>query len=86
VSCPSCAHENRAGARFCARCRTRLPRACLGCGTPAAEDDIFCTECGDDLPGAAAPARPAHSPTPEATIAPTAAPEPVRDAAGRRPW
>jgi hypothetical protein len=46
MRCPQCQHENRPGANFCVRCRTRFPRACLQCGTEAAAGRVIaCRGC-----------------------------------------
>lgn len=84
AACPSCGHENRLGAKFCARCRTGLPRGCPACGAPAALDDLFCTECGADLPEAAARAQPGPRQPTGAVTSPTAAVAPAPDSAERR--
>src|SRR5262249_55421648 len=50
MNCPACQHENRPSAKFCTRCRTRLPRACPRCGAECDPGDLFCAECGTELP------------------------------------
>ena len=58
MNCPSCGHENRDGARFCAECGTSLtePRACPSCGTENPADAKFCDACGHALANAGTPA------------------------------
>jgi class 3 adenylate cyclase len=46
MKCPSCSHENRAGAKFCEECAARLKRACAGCGAELRPTAKFCDECG----------------------------------------
>jgi class 3 adenylate cyclase len=59
VNCPSCRHENRAGAAFCEACGTRLVRACSGCGNELRPAARFCDACGQAVAGAVEPAAPA---------------------------
>jgi len=49
VICPSCATENRPGARFCRGCGAALEQACPACGAAVATDQRFCDECGHAL-------------------------------------
>jgi S1-C subfamily serine protease len=51
VKCPSCGANNRANARFCARCRTPLAPAmtmkiCPQCGQQNRVNARFCAQCG----------------------------------------
>jgi class 3 adenylate cyclase/ketosteroid isomerase-like protein/tetratricopeptide (TPR) repeat protein len=46
VNCPSCGHENRAGARFCDSCGLALAASCPACGTELRADARFCDSCG----------------------------------------
>src|SRR5438874_925890 len=39
MNCPTCQHENRPAARFCAGCGARLQRVCPECGSQAAPDE-----------------------------------------------
>jgi class 3 adenylate cyclase len=77
ASCPSCAAENRDGARFCGACGTSPAQACPACGAPLEGWMRFCSDCGTPVAGAAAPAAQASEPS-------RAAPAPaVAEAAGR---
>jgi class 3 adenylate cyclase/tetratricopeptide (TPR) repeat protein len=67
--CPSCRHENRPAAKFCARCRAGLQRVCPECGTEVAPEDLFCDACGADLPGAATATASVNPPSLEAQFA-----------------
>ncbi len=49
--CPSCAHENRAGRRFCVHCGAGLELACPSCGASLERGEGFCGECGKNLAG-----------------------------------
>ncbi|MBA3298839.1 MAG: AAA family ATPase [Thermoleophilaceae bacterium] len=51
MNCPSCAHPNRDGARFCAECGASLsePLACRRCGRENPGDARFCDACGEAL-------------------------------------
>jgi class 3 adenylate cyclase/tetratricopeptide (TPR) repeat protein len=74
MNCPNCQHENRAGAKFCDECGTRLPALCPNCGKAARPQAKFCDECGARLGEAplAVPVEPARPtpPTPPATPVP----------------
>ncbi len=59
MTCSSCAHENRPGAKFCGGCGGPLRRACAKCGSELPADVRFCDECGAPVAGATAAARPA---------------------------
>ncbi len=66
MTCASCGSANKAGAKFCARCGTRLGLACPSCGNPVEAGELFCVECGTPIgsapPATASVARPAASP------------------------
>ena len=51
TDCPSCAHPNRSGARFCAACATPLvdPLTCPHCGATHPAETKFCDGCGEAL-------------------------------------
>lgn len=59
LACPSCGHENVAGAKFCAQCSAQLPQHslqqepenifCPSCGNKLASGAHFCTKCGTKL-------------------------------------
>lgn len=58
LPCAACGHENRAGAKYCARCGVYQGGRCAVCGNPLAPADAFCVECGrpaasDSQPGRA---------------------------------
>jgi double zinc ribbon protein len=53
VTCPSCGHENPAGARFCNGCGATLEGACPRCGKPNPAGSRFCNGCGGSLQAAA---------------------------------
>jgi len=57
VTCPSCGHQNRDGARFCAECGTSLtvPLTCPSCGAENRPEAKFCDKCGQPLRGQPAP-------------------------------
>lgn len=44
--CPSCQHENGAGAKFCEECASVLESVCTNCGTQISPTAKFCSECG----------------------------------------
>ena len=46
MRCQACAHENRAGRKFCASCGAGLILACSACGSPNEPGEKFCGECG----------------------------------------
>jgi len=60
MRCPSCGHENREHAAFCAECGTRFTSRCTGCGTEFQPAAKFCDTCGQ-----AAGAPPQHKETPD---------------------
>ncbi|MBI1735621.1 MAG: AAA family ATPase [Candidatus Rokubacteria bacterium] len=69
VTCGSCRHENRAGAKFCEACGAKLERRCPACGQPARDGARFCDECGQALDRAlATPAPAAGTPVPVAMV------------------
>ncbi len=47
MDCPSCRHDNRAGARFCERCGAPLAASCAACGTALRDGARFCDSCGE---------------------------------------
>jgi len=59
MRCPSCAHENRSQAKFCAGCGAGLPRGCAQCGAELPAGARFCDACGTGVGAAPAPATPA---------------------------
>ena len=68
MTCPGCATENIAGAKFCIECGTALARACLSCGAQLPDAAKFCAECGVALgaqAASAAVAMPLMEPTAE---------------------
>jgi class 3 adenylate cyclase/tetratricopeptide (TPR) repeat protein len=55
MTCPSCAQDNPADARFCGGCGGRLEAVCAACRAPNPPGNRFCNQCGGALaPGAAA--------------------------------
>ena len=46
MTCPTCAHENRPGAKFCEECAGPLKRLCASCGVELRPTAKFCDECG----------------------------------------
>ncbi len=64
MTCPSCATDNRAGARFCNSCGRVLAQVCPN-GHPVAAGAKFCDECGASLDAATAPTAVAAPPTAE---------------------
>jgi hypothetical protein len=46
MQCPQCQHDNRAQAKFCEGCGTRLVAKCVECGTELGPSARFCSECG----------------------------------------
>jgi class 3 adenylate cyclase/tetratricopeptide (TPR) repeat protein len=55
VICPTCATDNRAGAKFCVECGTPLAAGCPTCGTVNPPGAKFCAECATPLAGGAQP-------------------------------
>src|SRR5437763_7726793 len=68
-TCPSCATENPAQARFCMACGAALPRTCPNCGAPAPGEARFCMSCGAALEAGAAPPPAPAAPQPAAAPA-----------------
>lgn len=62
VACPVCAHDNRAGARFCAACGFSIDRHCWQCAAPVSTTAKFCDACGADLDKATRPTASGSSP------------------------
>jgi len=58
MRCPSCDHDNRDAAKFCAECAAPLVQRCGSCGAPWRPNAKFCDECG----AASASASPASTP------------------------
>ena len=48
ISCSSCNNALKPGAKFCAKCGTKVvvERRCASCKTLLEADDLFCPECG----------------------------------------
>jgi class 3 adenylate cyclase/predicted ATPase len=72
MSCQSCGHENRPGAKFCEACAAPLKPVCARCGAELRPTAKFCDECGASVSVPAAP-QPAASPE-LAPAAPSPAP------------
>ena len=53
MSCPSCGHENPAGAKFCLECGASQALRCAQCRTDLPAGAKFCLECGAAMGGAA---------------------------------
>jgi class 3 adenylate cyclase/tetratricopeptide (TPR) repeat protein len=53
MTCPSCQHANRPGAKFCEECATPLTRTCAQCGNQVSPTARFCPECAHPVSGAA---------------------------------
>lgn len=49
--CPTCSHENEAGAKFCSNCGTSLQVTCPVCSSQQDADAKFCSNCGSALQG-----------------------------------
>src|SRR5215472_2742652 len=49
MNCPTCQHENIAGAKFCQECGVPLGRNCVNCGSEVASTSRFCSQCGHRL-------------------------------------
>jgi adenylate cyclase len=56
VTCPSCGHENREGARFCLRCGGELALSCPRCSADLPSGARFCDACGQRVGEAPQPA------------------------------
>jgi len=76
VICPTCATDNRAGAKFCVECGTPLAAGCPTCGTVNPPGAKFCSECATPL---AASARPGATAQPIGPSPVGAASEPVAE-------
>ncbi len=46
LTCATCKHANRDGARFCSECGGRLGLRCHSCGAELADESRFCDVCG----------------------------------------
>lgn len=53
--CPSCATENKAGAKFCGGCGVALGLSCPSCGAANDPGLRYCNECGSALAAASPP-------------------------------
>ncbi len=62
MTCPVCAHDNRAGAKFCEEYAAPLKRSCAGCGAELRPTAKFCDECGAPAQAAGAGATPTPGP------------------------
>jgi class 3 adenylate cyclase/tetratricopeptide (TPR) repeat protein len=62
VRCPSCNHDNRDAAKFCAGCAAPLAQQCSRCGAPRRPDAKFCDECGAPTASVPVPTRRAETP------------------------
>ena len=49
MRCPKCQFDNRAEAKFCKECGTKLELACPECGAKFSSPGKFCDECGHDF-------------------------------------
>jgi class 3 adenylate cyclase len=49
MKCPKCQFENRDGAKFCGKCRTKLSLICPQCNAENPPDNAFCDQCASDL-------------------------------------
>ncbi|HMA27350.1 MAG TPA: adenylate/guanylate cyclase domain-containing protein [Solirubrobacterales bacterium] len=78
MTCSSCGHENRAGARFCEACGSPLGSSCEACGAEVRAGARFCEACG--APVAAAGLRESSPTPPAATALPEHLAEKVRAA------
>ncbi|MBI4641214.1 MAG: AAA family ATPase, partial [Candidatus Tectomicrobia bacterium] len=59
--CPTCQHENRAGAKFCEECGAKLAARCPHCGHEVNPQARFCDECGTPLVNVVPPLIPSHT-------------------------
>jgi predicted ATPase/class 3 adenylate cyclase len=55
MKCSKCGFENREGAKFCGKCRSKLAQICPSCNAENPPGIAFCDQCGGDL---ATPAKP----------------------------
>ncbi|MBK6769874.1 MAG: AAA family ATPase [Ardenticatenales bacterium] len=63
MTCPTCHHDNPAGARFCSMCGCALAPRCPSCGAEAAVGARFCGACGTALAGSPSPGGDAAPPS-----------------------
>jgi class 3 adenylate cyclase/tetratricopeptide (TPR) repeat protein/ribosomal protein L40E len=49
MKCQKCQTDNREGAKFCGKCRTKLSLICPQCDSENPPDNAFCDQCGFDL-------------------------------------
>ena len=49
MKCPKCQFENREGAKFCGKCRSKLSLICPHCDAENPPENAFCDQCGSDL-------------------------------------
>ena len=49
MKCPKCQFENREGAKFCGKCRTKFSVICPQCDSENPPENSYCDECGHDL-------------------------------------
>jgi class 3 adenylate cyclase/tetratricopeptide (TPR) repeat protein len=49
MKCPKCQFDNREGAKFCGKCRTKLSVICPQCDSENPPENSYCDECGHDL-------------------------------------
>jgi predicted ATPase/class 3 adenylate cyclase len=49
MKCPKCKFDNREGAKFCGKCRTKFLKICSQCNSENQPENNFCDECGHDL-------------------------------------
>ena len=49
MKCPKCQTDNREGAKFCGKCRTKLSLICPQCDSENPPENAFCDQCGFDL-------------------------------------
>ena len=49
MRCSNCGSENPGDRKFCSKCGTGFPRACLQCGADNGASAKFCGECGTSL-------------------------------------
>jgi hypothetical protein len=68
--CLSCQHDNRAAAKFCEACGSKLESACPACGTVLRPTARFCDNCGASLTANAQTKRPTDTQTEKLTDSP----------------
>jgi len=49
MKCQKCQTDNREGAKFCGKCRTKLSLICPQCDSENPPENAFCDQCGFDL-------------------------------------